>query len=264
MKHKLKTILFISLALIALFGMTACPNAAGGSNEGGISGGSSSGGGTVHEAPFVEGGASLILSPDKLDIKVTVITSDGTPVTVEGCTETTIPSGTETVLHAKGTLVILKGKIIDLQVGGWHSNNPNKLIALNVQGLTALRRLECHGNQLTELNVQGLNALQELGCTRNKLTELNVQGCTALWRLECYGNRLTAQAFTKLFDDLPVQANSDYDVNCYPYTEEPGVTEGNHKDFTAPPDLAAAFNNAKTVKKWKMYKYNGSRPGVEL
>ena len=30
MKHKVKTVLFISLALIALFGMTACPNSAGG------------------------------------------------------------------------------------------------------------------------------------------------------------------------------------------------------------------------------------------
>ena len=33
MKHKLKTILFIGLALIALFGMTACPNAAGGGGD---------------------------------------------------------------------------------------------------------------------------------------------------------------------------------------------------------------------------------------
>ena len=31
MKHKLKTFLFIGLALVALFGMTACPNNAGGS-----------------------------------------------------------------------------------------------------------------------------------------------------------------------------------------------------------------------------------------
>ena len=35
MKHKVKTILFIGLALIALFGMTACPNNAGGSGGGG-------------------------------------------------------------------------------------------------------------------------------------------------------------------------------------------------------------------------------------
>ena len=33
MKHKLKTILFIGLALIALLGMTACPNAAGGGGD---------------------------------------------------------------------------------------------------------------------------------------------------------------------------------------------------------------------------------------
>ena len=35
MKHKLKTILFIGLLLIALFGMTGCPNNAGGSGAGG-------------------------------------------------------------------------------------------------------------------------------------------------------------------------------------------------------------------------------------
>ena len=35
MKHKLKTIFFIGLALISLFGMTACPNNAGGSGSGG-------------------------------------------------------------------------------------------------------------------------------------------------------------------------------------------------------------------------------------
>ena len=37
MKHKVKTVLFIGLALVALFGMTACPNNAGGNagNSGG-------------------------------------------------------------------------------------------------------------------------------------------------------------------------------------------------------------------------------------
>ncbi|EMB19621.1 hypothetical protein HMPREF9723_02318 [Treponema denticola OTK] len=34
MKHKLKTVLFIGLALVALFGMTACPNNAGGNGGG--------------------------------------------------------------------------------------------------------------------------------------------------------------------------------------------------------------------------------------
>ena len=52
--------------------------------------------GTVHEAPFVEGGASPVLSTDKLDITVKVTTSDGTPVRIEGCTETELTNDTET------------------------------------------------------------------------------------------------------------------------------------------------------------------------
>ena len=419
------------------------------------------------QAPFVEGGASLILSPDKLDIKVKAVTSDGSAVAVEGCTETELTSDTETVLSAKGRRVILKGKIIELDCGSnqltalnvqgltalkelscsynqltalnvqglnalqrlssgynqltalnvqgctalkelscgvnqltalnvqgltalegldCHSNqltaldvqglttlrilgcyynqltalnvqgctalkelwcysnqltalnvqgltalqeldcrynqltalnvqgltalknlfcdcnqltelnvqgltalqyldcDGNRLISLNVQGCTALQNLGCRENQLTELNVQGLTALKELNCGGNRftalniqgltalkelwcwgnqLTELNVQGLTALRTLRCYNNKFTAQAFTKLFDDLPARQDSD-NANCILYTEETGVTEGNHTDFTAPQDLADAFNNAKNNKKWKMYKWNGSWPGVEI
>ena len=208
-------------------------------------------------APFIEGGASLILSPDKLDIRVKAVTSDGSAVAVEGCTETELTSGAETVLYATGRRVILKGNIIKLFCGS------NQLTALNVQGLTALQELWCGSNRLTALNVQGLTALQELYCSGNQLTALNVQGLTALYKLNCYGNRLNADAFKKLFDDLPVRADSD-NARCVLYTEESGVTEGNHTDFSAPPDLAAAFNNAKTVKKWKMYKRHGSGNSVEI
>ena len=357
------------------------------------------------DAPFIEGGASLILSPDKLDIIVTVTTSDNSPVRIEGCTETELASGsTYTWLHATGRRVILKGKIITLYCGNnqlpalniqgltalkelYCSNNQltalnvqgltalqtldcfnnkltalnvqgltdlrtlrcdwnrltalnvqglislqslscdwnrltalnvqgctalqglhcdvnqltalnvqgltdlrtlrcgnnkltalnvqgltdlerlhcgsNQLTTLNVQGLTALKELYCYNNQLTALNVQGLTALQKLWCVDNQLTELNVQGLTALKELRCNGNQLTAQAFTKLFNDLPVRADSD-NANCILYTEQTGVTEGNHTDFTAPPDLAAAFNNAKTVKKWKMYKIDADVFKVEL
>ncbi|UTC90062.1 leucine-rich repeat domain-containing protein [Treponema denticola] len=295
------------------------------------------------QAPFIEGGASLILSPDKLDIEVRVRTSDDTPVTVEGCTETELQSGTQTTtLHAKGTRVILKGKITDLDcrylnrltalnvqgctalrylscyvnqltalnvqgltalqglscqdnqltelnvqgctaLQGLESRH-NKLIALNVQGCTALRYLSCWNNQLTDLNVQGLTALrslvcdsnrltalnvqdlpalQGLSCGDNQLTALNVQGCTALRYLSCCVNQLNADAFKKLFDDLPQRQDSD-DAKCILYTEKNGVTEGNHTDFTAPSDLADSFNNVKTVKKWKMYKYNAGWNMVEL
>ena len=356
------------LALIALFGMTACSNAA---QPGTGTGGSTA----LPDAPFIEGGASLILSPDKLDIKVKVTTADSTPVTVEGSTETELTSGnsTYTVLHAQGRRVILKGKITELycdnnqltalDVQGltalqvlscWKNQltaldvqgctalkeldcdwnkltelnvqgctalkeldcdwnkltelnvqgctalkeldcsynqltalnvqgltalkelncSDNQLTALNVQGLTALKKLNCSYNQLTALNVQGLTALQSLVCDSNRLTALNVQdlpalqglvcdsnrltalnvqGCTALKYLRCCDNRLNADAFKKLFDDLPQRADSD-NAKCILYTEESGVSEGNHTDFTAPSDLADAFNNVKTVKKWKMYK----------
>ena len=333
--------------------------------------------------PPIEGGASLILSPNKLDIQVKAVTSDGSAIAVEGCTETELTSGAETVLQATGTRVILKGKIIELScrsnqltalnVQGltalkelvcWNnqltalnvqgltalqtlscyynqltalnvqgctalqelscgvnqltalnvqgltalesldcsdnqltaldvqgltalqrldcSDNQltaldmqgltalknlycweNQLTALNVQGLTALKGLNCSGNQLTELNVQGLTALEELWCGWNQLTKLNVQGCTALEGLGCSSNRLNADAFKKLFDDLPVRQDSD-DAKCVLYTEKTGVTEGNHTDFTAPQDLKDAFDNAKIVKKWKMYKRNGSGFSVEI
>ena len=140
---------------------------------------------------FVEGGASLILSPDKLDIKVKITTADNSSVRIEGCTETELTSGTQTVLHAKGTRVILKGNIT---------------------------------------------------------------------KLYCGSNQLTADAFKKLFDDLPHSDNA----KCILYTEQTGVTEGNHTDFIAPSDLADAFNNAKNNKKWKMYKINGRGHWVEI
>ena len=134
---KLKSFFFAASALTLVI-ITACSNAAQMPDAG--TGGSAA----LPEAPFVEGGASLILSPDKLTIKVKAVTSDGSAVAVEGCTETTLASSnsTYTVLHAKGTVVILKGKII---------------------------KLDCGSNQLTALNVQGLNALKSLECTSNKL-----------------------------------------------------------------------------------------------
>ena len=105
--------------------------------------------------------------------------------------------------------------------------------------------------------------MKELNCSNNRLTALNVQGCTALQRLRCDNNQLTADAFKKLFDDLPVRAEGD-EAKCALYIERTGVTEGNHTDFSAPPDLAAAFTDAKNNKKWKMYKCRGILNCVEI
>ena len=134
----------------------------------------------------VEGGAVLILSPDKLNINIRVVTDDGSAITVEGCNETTLANNVETELHAKGTKVILKGKITGLDC------RSNQLPELNVQGLTSLQKLNCFENQLPELNVQGLTALKELWCNNNKLTALDVQGLTSLQYLYCSYNQLTS------------------------------------------------------------------------
>ena len=163
---KTKNAALITAVLIAALLCTACS------------------GGT--KAFTVTDGASLILNPDNLTITVEAITADGSAVAVEGCTETTLASGTETTLHAQDTAVILKGKITELYCGG------NRLTALNVQGLSTLQELRCYDNQLTALNVQGLSALQELRCGGNQLTALNVQGLSALQWLYCSGNQLTS------------------------------------------------------------------------
>ena len=253
----------------------------------------------VPQAPFVEDGASLIVSTDKPNIKVKVTTSDSSAVTVEGCNEATLTSGTETELHANGTTVILKGKIteldcyenklIALNVRGCTALesldcNDNQLATLNVQGLTALQTLYCGTNQLTALNVQECSALQSLYCSDNQLATLNVQGLTALNRLDCYDNQLAAlnvqgcsalktlycdcnqlaaAAFKKLFDDLPTRDAGD-NAKCYLYSEDPGVTEGNHTDFTVPDALKNAFETAKTDKKWTMYKYDADGNAQEI
>ena len=238
----------------------------------------------------VEGGAVLILSPDKLTIEVRAKTEDGSAITVEGCTETTLESGKYKKLHAKGTKVILKGnitklscsdnqltslnvqgltalqklscggnKLTELNVQGltklqtlWCSGN--QLPELNVQGLTALQELECRKNQLTELNVQGLTALQKLDCWKNQLTELNVQSCTALKDLYCYSNQLNAQAMTEILNALPAREAGD-DAKAFLYTEETGESEGNYKDFTQPAELKAALDGAKS-RKWQLGKIN--------
>ena len=171
----MKTI-FFAVSALALFVMTACKDPSDGTGSGTV---------TLPEAPFVEGGVSFILSPDKRIITVKVKTAVGN-VTVEGCEETTLTSDTEAELHAQGTRVTLKGDITELKCDN------NQLISLNVQGLTALKSLECFNNRLTALNVQGLAALQELECRNNELTALNLRGMTALQGLWCSGNKLAA------------------------------------------------------------------------
>ena len=132
------------------------------------------------------GKVTLTLDDSKLNIEVQAETADGSAITVEGCTETSLASCRETTLHATGTTVTLKGKITELRC------EYNKITDLNVQGCPSLKHLDCSDNQLTELNVQGLSILKWLSCSSNKLTTLDVQGLTALEYLNCRRNQLTS------------------------------------------------------------------------
>ena len=228
-KKKRGAALAAAALVLSVLLFTGCPN-----NAGGGGGGGNEGGTTESEAPFVEGGVSLILSPDKLTIMVSTVTADNSAVTVEGCTETTLESGKYKELHAKGTKVILKGKIVGFN---------------------------CQGNRLTALNVQGCTALQGLYCYYNKLTSLNVQGCTYLRILLCYGNKLNAKAMTELLKGLPARIASD-NAEAVLYTEYTGEPEGNCTDFTQPAELKAAFDGAKK-RNWKLKKFKASGNGEE-
>lgn len=195
MKHTIKTFFTLALAL-ALFGVTACKGPSDNNSDGTDEG-------------VRSWTSELTLSSDKLGIKVKAITADGTPVTVEGCTETELKSGIETDLNANGTTVKLTGKITELSCGSNKLTglnvqggvnalttlrcNDNKLAALDMHGCTDLTGLSCDGNeQLTSLNVQGCTALTNLSCQNNGLSSLDVHGCTALGTLRCDENKLTS------------------------------------------------------------------------
>ena len=257
--HKTGAAALITAALLTLVPVfIGCPNNAGGNKPGGSG-----------ENPSTPPSGKVIFTLDagKPNIIVKAKTADGSDIQVEGCDETTLKSDKAAELHAKGTIVTLKGKIselicldnqlVALNVQGCTSLqkllcHKNKLTSLNVQGCTALERLLCYKNQLTGLNVQGCTALERLLCNSNQLTSLNVQGCTALKDIQCQVNQLNADVFKKLFIDLPVCKSSD-DAEAILYTEETGANEGNHKDFTNLPELKAAFDGAKS-KNWTLMK----------
>ena len=176
-KTKAHTFLGAAFVLLIALLFTACPNNAGGNKPGGS--------GENPSTPPSDT-AILTLNPNKLKINIEAKTADGSDIQVEGCTEKTLASDEDAELHATGTVVTLKGKITELNCNG------NQLVALNVQGLTALEELLCRNNQLTTLDVSGLTTLKELGCNGNQLTSLNVSGCITLQNLGCFRNRLAS------------------------------------------------------------------------
>ena len=223
----------------------------------------------------VEGGVVLTLGSKK-DITVTAKTHDGSPIEVEGCTELAPSNGVETMLHPSGTTVILKGEITGL------SCSDNQLTALTVQGLPALKELDCKSNQLaslkvkdcaslqkiycqqnklTALDVQDLPALQDIFCYQNQLASLKVKGCSSLKKLSCQLNKLNAKAMVELLKALPTRETSD-DAEAVLYSENASDNDENNKDFTKPEELKTTFKEAKTTKHWKLKKEN--TPGSEV
>ena len=97
---------------------------------------------TTVSVSFELGKAVFTLDADKLNIIVKAKTKDGSDIQVEGCDEATLKSDVGAELHAKGTIVTLKGKISELIC------HNNQLVALNVQGCTALKDIQCQVNQL--------------------------------------------------------------------------------------------------------------------
>ena len=132
------------------------------------------------------GKAILGISPGKKEITVQAVTADGSPVQVEGCTVTELPSDEETILTATGTKVVLKGALIELVCYA------NKLTALDIHGLTALQGLDCQNNMLTSLDVRELTGLDTLYCGNNRLTALDIHGLTALQKLYCNDNEIAS------------------------------------------------------------------------
>ena len=153
----------------------------------------------------VEGGAVLILSADNLTISLEVKTEDGTDITVEGCTVSTLKDNRGNLTAKDGRRIVLKGEITEFICEGTPTNK-GAITALNVQDLTKLKKLNCYSNQLTALNVQGCTALEELQCASNQLPELNVSGLHALQTLDCSYNKTSTnkKTLTKLIvSDLP-------------------------------------------------------------
>ncbi|WP_262373085.1 hypothetical protein [Treponema phagedenis] len=103
-------------------------------------------------------------------------------------------------------------------------------------------------NKAEEIIIKGYD-IQELGCQYNQLTTLNASGCTSLQVLGCEYSPFTAEDLKKLFEDLPERKEKDGGVLLY----KDG--DSNYKDFTQPPELAAAFKAAK-AKGWRLYKIN--------
>jgi hypothetical protein len=56
----------------------------------------------------------------------------------------------------------------------------NRIMKLNVSGLTHLTHLDCMNNCLTELDLDGCVGLKNLNCSKNELRDIRLEECSKL------------------------------------------------------------------------------------
>lgn len=153
----------------------------------------------------------------------------------------------------------------------------NKMISIELTGLTNLQELslernlltEIHGlsdcTKLTELNVAenelttlvltGLSSLNKLDCRENKLTALDLSSCTALTEAFCYKNAIKEPAMKQLFESLPTRSASErgelYAIDSSEQSEENEVNDA---------DVKIATDKSWLVYDYKNYDNSGKNP----
>lgn len=209
-----------------------------------------------------------------------------TELNVQGLTalrEVNARSNEITKLNVKGctalwSLDVAKNKLTELDVKGCTSLEKlycghNNFTNFDIKSYN-VKTLSCGGNGFTNLEVKGTTLvdlycgetstltslkvedapnLTTLGCSDSSLTSLTIKNCPQLNDLNCSRNKLDANAFTQIFNNLPMRtADAKGEIKLYRIVDG---NDDNFKDFTstnAPQDLKTAFNKAKNEKNWKM------------
>lgn len=162
---------------------------------------------------------------------------------VSASTTLTINSAGMTTLAGIGhftqlkTLECTNNKLISLNLSGLSnlvrlSCGSNPLTSLNLSGLTSLTKLVCYNNKLTSLNFDGLTGLENLDCGANQLTSLDVSQLTSLKTLYCYSNQLASLDVSKLtqLTDLDCRGNLMTALDITPLTKLTDLVCGYQKN----------------------------------
>ena len=178
MKHRVKSILFIGLALVVLFGMTGCPNNAGGSGSGG--GGGNSGGGTptpvYTQVPYTKLAGYLN----------TASATDLHYIEVTGVTNTELSSPSLTDPSPLGKIIKESGKKVALKLTANVTNINDRAF----RGCTRLESIDLSAcTSLTAIKMAAFKNCEVLKAVRlpQSLTVIDhfaFEGCTALKEVE--------------------------------------------------------------------------------